>query len=138
MIPEAHIGLIRNHHTYNAEITIIHSLGADIVAKHPQHNIYIKVVDISPTQELVDSSKDRYSSTVTVEVKTLKEGNIGEQIEIVSKSDDTRYMEVLVTAQVLLTNQGNPVLKNGVHLVSHQHEDESDFTEWPKHDRDGD
>lgn len=35
-----------------------------------------------------------------------------------------------MTAQVMASAQGHPLLKDGVHLVSHEIEDESD---WPGH-----
>lgn len=136
-LPEAHIGLLRNHHTYSAEIPIKHSLGTKIIAQNPQFNIYVRVSDISPTEELQPTEDGpRYSNVVTVHVKTIKEGSIHEKIELVSEDDPGKTKEVMVTAKVLLTNQGNPMLKNGVHMLSHQHEDESDFTEWPGHGRD--
>ncbi len=40
------------------------------------------------------------------------------------------HLQILITAQVMGTNQGNPLLKEGVHMVSHEVEDES---EWPGH-----
>ena len=39
-------------------------------------------------------------------------------------------MQVLVTAQVIESSKGHPLLKDGVHVISHQVEDES---EWPGH-----
>ncbi len=138
VVPEAHVGLLRNHHTYSAEIPIEHCLGTSVVAEHPQHNIYVSVLDVSPTEELAEPSVsgERYRNVVTVQIQTIKDGQIGEMIQIASESDPSQRKEVLVTAKVLLANQGNPLLKDGVHLISHQHEDESDFTEWPGHGRD--
>ncbi len=137
VVGEAHVGLLRNHHTYRAEIPIEHSLGTNVIAEHPQHNIYVTVLDVSETEELKEpnSSGERYSSVVAVKVHTIKDGKIAEKIQIVSEGDRTQRKEVLVTAKVLLTNQGNPLLKDGVHLICHHHEDESDFTEWPGHGR---
>ena len=133
-LPVAHVGLLRNHHTYSAEIPITHSLGYKVTAEHPQHNIYVRVVDLTPTEELkMPVNGDRYSNVLTVHVKTIKEGSIQETIEVVSEDDPTQRKVVQVTAKVLLSNQGNPLLKNGVHTISHQHEDDSDFTEWPGH-----
>lgn len=39
-------------------------------------------------------------------------------------------MQVLVTAQVIESSKGHPLLKDGIHVVSHEVEDES---EWPGH-----
>ena len=138
--PAAHIGLLRNHHTYRAEIPVAHSLGTKVTAEHPQHNIYVRVVDISQTEEILDdsSAEDKFFSVVTVQIKTIKEGPIQESIELVSEEDVSKRKEIVVTAKALLSNQGNPLLKSGVHMLSHEHQDESDFTEWPGHGRNAD
>ena len=39
-------------------------------------------------------------------------------------------MQVLVTAQVIESSKGHPLLKDGIHVISHEVEDES---EWPGH-----
>lgn len=75
---------------------------------------------------------------MTVYVKTIKDGNIAESIELVSEEDPTQRLSILITAKVLLGNQGNPLLKDGVHVLSHEHQDESDCTEWPGHGKDTD
>ena len=138
-IPAAHIGLLRNHHTYTAEIPVRHSLGANVTAEHPQHNIYVRVADISQTEEIQDeSSPDKFFNVVTVQIKTIKEGPIGETIELVNQDDVGKRKAILVTAKALMSNQGHPLLKSGVHMLSHEHRDESDFTEWPGHGWDAD
>ena len=106
-----------------------------VIGQHEHHNIYVTVADVSPTEE-TQPADGSYSNIVTVHIKTIKEGSIQEKIELVSEEDPSKTKVVMVTAKVLLTNQGNPMLKTGVHLLSHQHEDESDFTEWPGHSRD--
>ena len=79
---------------------------------------------------------DRYRTPVTVHVKTLKEGSIAESIELVLEEDSTASLCVLVTAKVLHSSQGNPLLKDGVRVVSHEHQDDSENTEWPGHGAD--
>lgn len=39
-------------------------------------------------------------------------------------------VEVLITAKVLQSHQGNPLLKDGVHMISHDREDD-EVSEWP-------
>ena len=73
-----------------------------------------------------------------VQIKTIKEGSIAENIELVLEEDSTISLTVLVTAKVLATSQGNPLLKDGVHMISHEHRDESDYTEWPGHGKNHD
>ncbi len=127
---EAHVGMLRNHHTYRIEIPRTHSLGPQITVHHPQPNIYVRVLDVLPTQNETDG---RFTNVVSCQVKTIKEGSIAEKIVFSSDQDESRCEDVLVTAMVLGTNQGNPMLKTGVHVISHEHSEESDFTEWPGH-----
>ena len=70
---------------------------------------------------------------MTVHVKTLKEGGIAETIELVQEEDSATSLAVLVTAKILHTSQGNPLLKDGVHVISHEYHDDSEHTEWPGH-----
>lgn len=132
-VPEAHVGMLRNHHTYKVEIPVTHSLGSLVTAHHPQPNIYVRVVEVSDTQTIKTEDNENFSNVVTCQVKTIKEGSIAEKIILTSEEDASKSKEILVTAMVLLTNQGNPLLKTGVHMLSHEHKDESDFTEWPGH-----
>ena len=84
----------------------------------------------------VRETGNRYKTLVTVHVKTIKEGNIAEKIELVLEEDSATCLSVLVTAKVLHTHQGNPLLKDGVHVVSHEHSEDSENTEWPGYGRD--
>lgn len=124
---ESHIGLLVVHHTYEADIPIKHNLGADVVAVHPQHNFCVTCLEASPTQS---TENGLFSTTVKVKVKTIKEGSISEKIELISETDDTKWVKVSVTAKVLAKGQGTPLLKDGVKMISHEYQDESDFSDW--------
>ena len=144
---EAHIGLLRIHHSYTADIPISHGLGPEVIAQHPQHNVCVKVLEVSETEPLLvmtdkaDSSSgatgtgNTHRNIVKVEVTTNKEGSLGEMIDLMSSQDNSKAMKVFVTAQVLKGTHGNPLLKKGVHMLSHHHMDESDATEWPGYAR---
>ena len=115
------------HHTYEADIQIKHDLGADVVAVHPQHNFYVTCLESSPTNPTEDGL---FLTTVKVRVKTIKEGSISEKIELISETDDTKWVKVLVTTKVMAKGQGTPLLKDGVKMISHEYQDESDFSDW--------
>jgi preprotein translocase subunit SecB len=129
--PEAHVGLLRTHHTYSLDIPIPHSLGPEVSARHAQTNICFTVVEPPVTVES-GTGTEKYQSTIKLQVKTVKEGSIAEKIEIFAGGADGEggCMEVLLTAKVIKKNQGTPLLKDGIHIISHEHSDESDFTEW--------
>lgn len=124
---ESHIGLLVVHHTYEADIPIKHDLGSDIVASQPQHNFYVTCLEASPTKSTEDGL---FLTTVKVRVKTIKEGSINEKIELISEIDCTKWVKVSVTAKVLAKGQGTPLLKDGVKMISHEYQDESDFSDW--------
>ena len=128
------MGILRNHHTYGIEFPVTHSLGPAVSACHAQNNIFVTVTEAPETVES-SGSNSPYVSTVKIQLKTIKEGGISEKIKLFVGDIDSgkSSMEILVTAKVLKTNQGNPLLKNGVHVISHEHTEESDFTEWPGH-----
>ena len=137
-LPEAHFGILRNHHTYKVEIPVPHSLGMDVYAQHVQSNLYVRVTDVEPTKKL-DTPRpngDEFLTTVIVQVRTIKEGKFRENIELVSRENESKTKVILTKATVILSKQGNPLLKTGVHVLSHEHTDESDFTEWPGHGHD--
>lgn len=137
-LPEAHLGILRHHHTYKADIPVPHSLGMDVYAQHVQSNLYVRVAELGPTKKL-DTPKpngDEYLTTVVVEVQTIKEGKFRENIEVVSSQDESKTKVILTKATVIQSKQGNPLLKTGVHVLSHEHMDESDDTEWPGHGHD--
>lgn len=124
---ESHIGLLVVHHTYEAEIPIKHDLGPDVIAVHPQHNFCVTCLECSPTKSGTDGL---FLTTVKVKVKTIKEGAISEKIELISEKDDQKWVKVSVTAKVLAKGQGTPLLKDGVKMISHEYQDESDFSDW--------
>lgn len=113
------------------------NLGTSITAQHPHHNLYIRVDSVGQTATIRETG-DRYRTPVIVQIKTIKEGSIAENIELVLEEDSTISLTVHVTAKVLATSQGNPLLKDGVHMISHEHRDESDYTEWPGHGKNHD
>ncbi len=129
--PEAHVGILRNHHTYSVDIPIPHSMGPEVSARHAPTNINFMVVAAPETVAAKVESEDgcKFVSMLKLQAKTIKEGSIAEKVELSVEGGSS--MELLLTAKVLKANQGNPVLKEGVHMISHEHGDESDFTEWP-------
>lgn len=124
---ESHIGLLVVHHTYEADIPIKHDLGSDIIAIHPQHNFCVTCLESSPTKATEDGA---FLTSVKVKVKTIKEGSLSEKIELLSEKDDKKWVKILVTAKVLAKGQGTPLLKDGVKMISHEYQDESDFSDW--------
>ena len=129
---EAHVGMLCNHHTYRVDIPVSHSLGISISASHAPHNIHVTIMEVPETKPQGEEGGSKYVSFLKIQIKTVREGDISEKIRIYNDEDvDGGGMEIVVTAKVLKSSQGNPLLKTGIHLLSHEHSEESDFTEWP-------
>ena len=122
--PEAHVGLLSNHHTYSVDIPVPHSLGPVVSAHHTKTNTHFTVTEPPETVEGEDD-KFKYVSTIKLQAKTTQEGSIAEKMEVFV-GDVT--MEILLTAKVVETTQGTPLLKKGVRVVAHEH---TAKTEWP-------
>lgn len=132
--PEAHVGILRNHHTYSVDVPVPHSLGPDVSARHAHANISFTVLAPPTTVEANGEDGFKYVSLVKLQAKTVKEGSVAEKIEVFVDGEgsmEVLSMEVQLTAKVIKACQGNPLLKDGVHVVSHEHTDESEYTEWP-------
>ena len=131
-LPEVHVGILRNNYTYSIDLIVPHSLGAEISACHAQTNICFTVTE-PPTTVERESDGGKYASTIKLQAKTVKNGDVAEKMTLFvgEEGNPSDAMTLLLTAKVIKSSQGNPYLKEGVHVISHQHRDDSDFTEWP-------
>jgi hypothetical protein len=97
-LPEAHIGMLRNHHTYNADLPVNHSLGPDVSVTIPTYNLYVRVLEVFPTVQDGDS----FTTPVKMEIKTIKEGRIREKILLTSNTEKEKTMEVYLVLIVVV------------------------------------
>lgn len=93
-LPEAHVGILRNHHTYHVEIPVTHDLGADIVLDQPNYNLYVRLLEVGETSREKEKGPGQFNSVIKVEVRTMKEGRIREKIFLNSATDADKKMEV--------------------------------------------
>ena len=134
-LPEIHVGLLLVHHQYEVIVSVDHDLGENVVLTHPQHNIVVKGLTVGSVAAAEDTQPEgkKYKHTIKLAVNTLKDGHLEEQIELTSEEDETKTMQILVTATVLAIGKGNPLLKDGVHCVGHEHLDDSELSDWHGH-----
>lgn len=134
-LPEIHAGLLLVHHQYEVAVSVDHNLGENVVLSHPQHNIAVKALTVSrlATKEGTQPKGKAYKHEVKLSVNTLKDGHIEEQVVLTSEEDETKTMQILVTATVIAIGKGNPLLKDGVHCVGHDHMDDSELSDWHGH-----
>ena len=134
-LPEIHVGLLLVHHQYEVFVSVEHNLGENIVVSHPQHNISVKALTVSrvAAEEDAQPKGKKYKHKVKLAVNTLKDGHLEEQIALTSEEDETKTMQILVTATVIAIGKGNPLLKDGVHCVGHEHLDDSELSDWHGH-----
>lgn len=131
-LPEAHLGLLLVHHSYEVTFPVYHDLGLHVLLNHQQHNVYVKTKSVNAGEESKDK-KRKFKHVVCIEVKTLKAGHIEEKIEV-SSEDGTKKLLILVTATVIAIGKGNPLLKDGVRCIGHDHvTDDSELSDWHGH-----
>ena len=131
-LPEAHVGLLLIHHSYAVDLPIYHDLGLNVVLAHQEHNVCVKTKAVSAGEENKDN-KRKFKHILSLEVKTLKPGHIEEKIELASE-DSKKRMTILVTATVIAIGKGNPLLKDGVRCIGHDHVvDDSELSDWHGH-----
>ena len=129
-LPEAHVGLLIVHHGYEVTFPVDHSFGKNVVIEHPQHNICVTTVSVS---EAATTEDGKFKHVIKILVKTLKDGHLEEKIRLMSEEDESKGMDILVTATIIAAGKGIPLLKDGVRVVSHEHAEESDLSDWHGH-----
>lgn len=92
--PEAHIGMLRNHHTYQVDIPVTHQLGKNVTLDQPNYNLYVRCLGVGDTTEVVNGASTDYKTMVTIEVKTIKDGRIREKVFLVDVNNSEKKMEV--------------------------------------------
>lgn len=95
-LPEAHVGILRNHHTYHVDVLVSHDLGSDVVLDQPNYNQYVRYLEVGETVRVSESGRGQFTTNVKVEVKTVKEGRIREKI-FVTSADEKDKIEVSST-----------------------------------------
>ena len=93
-LPEAHVGILRNHHTYHVDVLVTHDLGPEIELDQPNYNLYVRHLEVGETERVSESGRGQFNSVVKVEVKTVKEGRIREKIFLNSATDSDKKLEV--------------------------------------------
>ena len=92
----------------------------------------VKTKAVSGGEENKDN-KRKFKHVLSLEVKTLKPGHLEEKIELASE-DSKKKLIILVTATVIAIGKGNPLLKDGVRCIGHDHiVDDSELSDWHGH-----
>ena len=115
------LGLLSFHHIYEACFDIEHSLGHQLDLKQIIPSIYMTVVGASPTTS---------GHNVTIRVKTTRDGPLKEFFILRSCEDSKKTLKVMVTAKILGKLQGTPLLKDGVHCIGTEPDDDDSGTDW--------
>lgn len=134
-----HLGFLQIKHRYRLELNIpvnaLAEAGFDvgsnksfIVEEKAIPNINCKLLTF-PTIILTDrDGKQHY--TVEVEFFAHKEKLLKEHLEVCGSEDHDRKLHLTFVARVLGRGKGTPMLRDGIHLISVEDNEESELSDW--------
>lgn len=120
-IQEVHLGFLQIRHVYDVTFSIVDDLGEE-VNFDPLENLVVKVKSIVP-------NADGKGHHLVVEFNAHKEKLMKEKVTIRSKERPDDVVFLIFFARVLGKFKGTPSLKNGVHCVRIDSDDEEE-SDW--------
>ncbi|XP_046464051.1 UPF0687 protein C20orf27 homolog [Daphnia pulex] len=154
---EHHVKFNEEHDNYNKQNSInIQKISQWKFQVHlgflKLNNTYEIVIDVGPILESPqspdntawisnDCSAGAYTSIKSCEnsnnkvnlhliLKAAKPKLMNEAIKLYSSADPTVHIEIVLLARVLGKGQGTPMLKDGIHLVGVELDEESEASDW--------
>ncbi|XP_076461846.1 adipose-secreted signaling protein-like [Babylonia areolata] len=118
-VMKVHLGFLKVKHTYEITFTLPHKRGKDIIFD-PLENLLVKVKEVTPTED---------GHKLVVEFNAEREKVMKEKITMrtPANSDDTVF--IVFIARVLGKHKGTPSLRNGIHCV-HVEAEEDEGSDW--------
>ncbi|XP_055640670.1 UPF0687 protein C20orf27 homolog [Toxorhynchites rutilus septentrionalis] len=91
-------------------------------------NLNCKLIEFTTQPIKTVDGKDHYSATV--EFFTHKEKLLKEHLTICGKEDSSIKLQIVFVARVLGKGKGTPMLRDGIHLIHVEDDDESELSDW--------
>ncbi|EAT39991.1 AAEL008250-PA [Aedes aegypti] len=134
-----HLGFLQTKHRYRIELKMpmlpLLNAGLKIGAnsefvmeetKLPNHNC--KLLEF-PTKAVPDG-EGKDNLTATVEFFAHKEKLVKEHLHVCGKEDHSVKLDLVLIARVLGRGKGTPMLRDGIHLMAVEDEEESELSDW--------
>uniref|UniRef100_A0A0B6ZZY7 Adipose-secreted signaling protein n=1 Tax=Arion vulgaris TaxID=1028688 RepID=A0A0B6ZZY7_9EUPU len=116
------LGFLQVKHTYEVHFTIEDGLGEDVTFD-PLENLHAKFQSVNP-------SEDGKGHEVVLRFSAAKEKIMQESVTIRSKDDNSKRITLQLHARVLGKGKGTPSLKEGIHCVRIDGDEDTDDSDW--------
>ncbi|KAL4232353.1 hypothetical protein ACF0H5_009922 [Mactra antiquata] len=119
---DVHLGFLQINRIYQVTFTIVDDLGEDI-SFDPLQNLHAKLTKYEPTE-------DGEGHILVINFHAHREKLIQERLTIKSECDSSKYRDLILHARVLGKGKGTPALRNGIHCLQVDEDNDSDVTDW--------
>ncbi|CAG5118506.1 unnamed protein product [Candidula unifasciata] len=116
------LGFLQIRHIYEVHFAIEDNLGEDLTYD-PLENLHAKIESAYPTD-------DGKGHEFILRFNAAKEKIMQEVVTVQSKDDSSKKMVLVFHARVLGKGKGTPSLKQGIHCVRVDRDDETDDSDW--------
>uniref|UniRef100_A0A1Q3FKY3 Adipose-secreted signaling protein n=1 Tax=Culex tarsalis TaxID=7177 RepID=A0A1Q3FKY3_CULTA len=134
-----HLGFLQIKHRYRLElnipVNILAEAGFDVgsnksfaVEEETIPNINCKLLSFS-VHILTDRNEKQHYAAV-VEFFAHKEKLLKEHLKLCGNEDQSIKLNVTFVARVLGRGKGTPMLRDGIHLISAEDNEESELSDW--------
>ncbi|XP_053670605.1 UPF0687 protein C20orf27 homolog [Anopheles nili] len=134
-----HLGFLQINHRYRIELNVpayamkdagfvVAGNSAFIAQDIAVPNVNCKLLDFSSSTVEV---KGVEHFAVTLEFYAYKEKLLKEHLRLCGKEESDRKLELVLVARVLGKGKGTPMLRNGIHCIGVEKDDEeSEMSDW--------
>ncbi|XP_058060247.1 adipose-secreted signaling protein [Anopheles bellator] len=134
-----HLGFLQIKHRYRIELNVpaqlLRTAGFDVGANSAFvgqdiqiPNLHCKLVDFC-SQTVAVKGEDNF--VMVIEFFAHKEKLLKERLHLCGKEETARTLELVLVARVLGRGKGTPMLRNGIHCIGvEKDEDESELSDW--------
>ncbi|BFY97310.1 hypothetical protein BsWGS_00350 [Bradybaena similaris] len=116
------LGFLQIRHIYEVHFVIEDDLGED-VTYDPLENLHAKIESAYPTD-------DGKGHEIILRFNAAKEKIMQEVVTVKRKDDSSKKIVLVLHARVLGKGKGTPSLKQGIHCVRVDRDDETDDSDW--------
>lgn len=127
-----HLGFLQINHRYLIELKLPATLfkcNAEPIMLVPENdgipNIHCKLVEFSGK----NTEKSEFFD-VKVEYFAHKEKLLKEELKLVNSKNSEELLKLIITARVLGKGKGTPMLRNGIHCIGVQEDEESEASDF--------
>lgn len=134
-----HLGFLQVKHRYQIELKVpalaLSKTGLNVadntsfvIEESKLPNINCKLLEFSTTPATGDTGNEHYNAKV--EFFAHKEKLLKEHLFVCGKEDPAVKLQLVLVARVLGRGKGTPMLRDGIHLLAVEDDEESELSDW--------